>query len=304
MKSLIRNISIFSIFAIVFYSLAILVAGKAVPNYLLGNILTENKMSANDLSQKRYEEVSRSEKVDLVILGSSHAYRGYDTRIFESSGSKSLNLGSSSQTPILTEAIYRNYIDKLSPDIIILDIYPVLFTRNPEEGQLNILPLMYKNSHFIKSSFKSFDIRVFNSLIYFQVFGNRNAVKYKKSENEEYIPGGYISTKRVSTESKKYLPASLKIEEKNIEALKNIVADAERRGIQVFLFQSPLPEARYKSYTNNKEIDRIMQSIGTYYNYNDVGFLSNDCFFDDSHINQKGVDIYNKWVLDKIKLQK
>ena len=93
----------------------------------------------------------------------------------------------------------------------------------------------------------------------------------------------------------------LEIKEENITALKNIVEDAEAKGIKVFLFQAPLPKERYQSYENNKEIDSIMKSIGTYYNYNEVRFLPSQYFMDDSHINQRGVDVYNKWVIDKIK---
>lgn len=278
-----------------------MVAGKTFPKFLKRKVLTENKISASDLSDKRYKDADIAKPVDIMVIGSSHAYRGYDTRLFNKEGFGAYNLGSSAQTLTLTNFIYNNYVNNLKPKILIIDIYPFLLTKDGEEGELNVLPLFYNKISFAKNSFKDFDVNIFNSLIYFQVFGNPKAVKNKKLKNEEYIPGGYISSFKVNTESKIYEPIALKIEEKNIDALRNIVADAEKRGIKVYLFQSPLPEARYKSYTNNKEVDSIMQSIGTYYNYNDVGFLSNDCFFDDSHINQKGVDIYNKWVIEKIK---
>lgn len=278
-----------------------MVAGKTFPKFLKRKVLTENKISASDLSDKRYKDADIAKPVDVMVIGSSHAYRGYDTRLFNKDGFGAYNLGSSAQTLTLTNFIYNNYVNKLKPKILIIDIYPFLLTKDGEEGELNVLPLFYSKISFAKNSFKDFDVNIFNSIIYFQVFGNPKAVKNKKLKNEEYIPGGYISSFKVNTESKKYEPTVLKIQEKNIDALKDIVADAEKRGIQVYLFQSPLPEARYKSYTNNKEIDSIMQSIAPYYNYNDVGFLSNDYFFDDSHINQKGVDVYNKWVIEKIK---
>lgn len=288
-------------FASLFYGFAIVLAGRIFPSLFIGNLLTENRILSNDFSEKRFNEDKKLESRNLAIFGSSHAYREYDVRLLESSGFKSHNLGSSSQTSISTEFIYHNYVEKLNPKIIIIDIYPILFTKTPVEGELNLIPLFYKNKDFIKSTFKSFDVRVFNSLLYFGVFGNSEYVKSRMLKGEEYIEGGYVSSYKIGNSSKKYMPSKLKIEEKNITALKNIVKDAEARGIKVFLFQAPLPKNRYESYTNNKDIDSLMQSIGNYYNYNEFGFLPQECFMDDSHINQKGVDIYNQWVLDKIK---
>ena len=276
-------------------------AGKIFPKFLKRKVLTENKISASDFSNKRYKDAAKSKPVDIMILGSSHAYRGYDVRLFNKGGYSSYNLGSSAQTLSLTAFIYNNFVEQLKPNKIIIDIYPLLLTKNGEEGELNLLPLFYKDISFIGNTFKAFDVSVLNSLIYFQAFGNPSAVKSKMSHKEEYIDGGYISSYEITKDSKKYEPTILTIEEKNINALKNIIADAEAKGIKVYLFQSPLPEERYKSFRNNKEIDSLMRSIGVYYNYNEVGFLPTEYFFDDSHINQKGVDVYNEWVIKKIK---
>ena len=36
--------------------------------------------------------------IDVLVLGSSHAYRGFDPRIFKKAGIKLFNFGSSGQT--------------------------------------------------------------------------------------------------------------------------------------------------------------------------------------------------------------
>src|SRR5689334_14184152 len=48
----------------------------------------------------RVKEIDSVKKVDILFLGSSHSYRGFDPRIFKQYGLTSFNLGSSSQTPI------------------------------------------------------------------------------------------------------------------------------------------------------------------------------------------------------------
>lgn len=133
------------------------------------------------------------------------------------------------------------------------------------------------------------------------MFGNPKTIISEKPSGEGYIPGGYISSSKVTKSENKFGNTVLNVNENNIDALKNIVVDAKKNGIEVFLFQAPIPEARYASYKNNKEIDSIISSIGKYYNYNEEEFLPTEYFMDDSHINQRGVDVYNKWVIDKIK---
>lgn len=302
MKKFIKSILLFTIFAIFFYVFAVIIAGKFFPRRLVGNIIQKNSISAIDGSKRRFLNLKKHKNVDVMILGSSHAYRGYDNRIFAKAGFSSYNLGSSAQRLNVTEYLYRENVLNLKPKILIIDIFPILFDDSVE-GLVNLIPLKYNDNDFRLLVGKSQNMLAINSLIYFNVFGNVKELKDPIKRKEVYIDGGYISNVKVAKYAGKYDHTTLKIEEENITALKNIVSDAEKRGIKVFLFQGPLPESKFHSFTNNKQIDSLMHSIGTYYNYNDVGFLSNDYFFDDLHINQKGVDVYNKWVIEKLRLE-
>lgn len=116
MKSFIKSVLLFSVFASLFYGFAILVTGRILPNSFHGNLLTENKIVARDGSKRRFVSAQNSETVDIVVLGSSHAYRGYDGRIFHDAKFSSYNLGSSGQRLLLTEFIYRKYLSKLKPE--------------------------------------------------------------------------------------------------------------------------------------------------------------------------------------------
>ncbi|MPT31402.1 MAG: hypothetical protein E2600_07000 [Chryseobacterium sp.] len=300
MKRFIKSVIFFSFFLLLVYSVLTVVTGRLLPGFFRGNIITDNKISAKDGSKARYLSVNNFKNADILVLGSSHAYRGYDPRVFRNSDYKMYNLGSSAQSLSMTEFIYKNYINIFSPKKIIVDIYPILLGNSGEENLLNLIPVFYNNKNFINTAVHNFDIRVINSLVYFQIFGNPKEIKSSISKDDTYIEGGYISTNRVNKENKSYKNETLKIDDKNIDALKNIISDAKSKGIEVYLLQAPIPEVRYKSFVNNREIDSLMNSLGKYYNFNNEKFLTNDYFFDDSHINQKGVDVYNKWVLKKI----
>lgn len=51
-------------------------------------------------SYTRLSEVEDIKNIDILFLGSSHTYRGFDTRIFSKYGYSTFNLGTTSQTPI------------------------------------------------------------------------------------------------------------------------------------------------------------------------------------------------------------
>src|SRR5690606_12876278 len=58
----------------------------------------------------RFQEVKKYNNVDIVFIGSSHAYRGFDPRIFKKAGYSSFNMGSTAQTPVQTKYLLEQYI--------------------------------------------------------------------------------------------------------------------------------------------------------------------------------------------------
>ena len=85
----------------------------------------------------RISEIKNQEDVDILFLGSSHAYRGFDTRIFLENGYKSFNLGSSAQTPTQTKVLVERYLGSLNPELVIYEVYPKTFTMDGVESSLD-----------------------------------------------------------------------------------------------------------------------------------------------------------------------
>jgi hypothetical protein len=65
--------------------------------------------------------------------------------------------------------------------------------------------------------------------------------------------------------------------------------------------QAPFSKSNYNSYTNNDEIDRLFSGLGEYYNFNKILNLPDNMYYDDSHLNQFGVNIYNAKLIDTLK---
>lgn len=72
---------------------------------------------------QRFQEFEPKQHYDVVIIGSSHAYRGYDPFVFTQLGLSVFNLGSSAQAPLNTYWIVKEYLDSTNTGLLILDTY-------------------------------------------------------------------------------------------------------------------------------------------------------------------------------------
>ena len=84
--------------------------------------------------------------VDVLFLGSSHAYRGFDPRIFRKRGYSSFNLGSSAQTPSQTKVWLKRYLKHLNPKIVIYEVYPGTFSSDGIEASLDLVDWFFVES--------------------------------------------------------------------------------------------------------------------------------------------------------------
>ena len=70
---------------------------------------------------------------------------------------------------------------------------------------------------------------------------------------------------------------------------------------QLLLVQAPITVAKYQTYTNNDEFDIKMESFGDYINFNNNSCLNDSLhFYDNNHLNQAGVEIFNKELIRKL----
>lgn len=117
MSRFLRNVFLFAVIVIITYPLLIFLSG-----YLpISNVLKLNlnyRIGSYGHMFTRINEVKQLDSnVDILFLGSSHSYRGFDPRNFKDK--KTFNLGSSSQTPIQTKILLERYLDNINPKTVI-----------------------------------------------------------------------------------------------------------------------------------------------------------------------------------------
>lgn len=299
----IKKLLIFSFFSFVFYVVFLFLWGEYMPKNLKKNLNYFKCGYGHTFS--RIKELKQTKDVDLLFLGSSHAYRGFDTRFFNQNALKSFNLGSSSQSHIQTNLLLNRYLDSLSPELVVYEVYPGIFTSDGVESALDIMSNDKIDVFSLKMAIEENHIKVYNSLIYgffYNLFHDDYNLKEDKiKEMDTYCQGGYVMQKTAYFKKVQYPKTSWQFSSKQFEYFyKNLNLLREKK-IKYLLVQAPITKARYQSYKNNEEFDEKMSSVGTYFNFNKILPLDDSLFFyDEHHLNQDGVDKFNKFLLEKI----
>ena len=260
-------------------------------------------LGGNGFMNSRIKDIGLNQNCDVLILGSSHAYRSFDPRIFNRYHIMCFNVGSSSQTPIETELLVNKYIDLIKPKTVIYEVYPVTFTEDGVESALDLLASDALDVNTLKMVFKLNQITVYNTFLYAyfrQLLSlNNSFTEQVKKGDDTYINGGFVERKLSYYHQVKPPKMSKLIFNPNqIAAFENTLTLLQQKGIKVLLVQAPITYQLYHSFLNRNEIDDYFHSKNnSYYNYNGLN-LSNEYFFDADHLNQKGVEVFNTKLIE------
>lgn len=305
MKNFLTRCVQFLCFAIVFYVINMIAWERFLPDFLTPNI--NYKVGSVGHLNSRIKEIPSYRDVDILILGSSHAYHGFDPRIFAEAGYHVFNLGSSAQTPIQTKLLLDRYLEVLNPKLVLFEVHLGTFTSDGVESALDILANDNNNPLPIQMALRVNNLKVYNTLIY-AVFNDIFSLDQDFTEErtkgpDTYIEGGYVERlpdSNITELDFEPMIMDLKnIRQYQLAAFEEIRSTLEESDITMVLIQAPITPKRYNSYLNNAEIDAYFRELGNYYNFNELISLSDhDHFYDSHHMNQAGVEIFDREVLN------
>jgi hypothetical protein len=236
--------------------------------------------------------------VDILFLGSSHSYRGFDPRNFRDKNT--FNLGSSSQTPIQTKILLERYLEKINPRMVIYEVYPGSFAADGVESSLDLIANDENDFRSIKMALELNNIKTYNTLIYAgfaDLFNlNKKFVEPVKNREDTYISGGFVENELKHYKYKKLPKKNVwKFNKKQIENFQENIALLKNKNINIVLVYAPITNSLYNSYTNNSYVDSVMNCYNLpYYNFNELMQLDDSLdFIDAHHLNQTGVNKFN-----------
>lgn len=338
MKKFIQSICIFLFSAIIFYMVALMIWGSLLPNEFNKNL--NYRIGASGFTYTRLHEVDAYSNVNVLFLGSSHAYRGFDPRVFLEHGYTSFNLGTSSQTPLQTEMLLNKYLTDLNPSIVVYEVYPYTFSSDGVESSVDMIANSSIDGNTMLMAIKVNNIKTYNTLLYAYIkrlFKKEKPLQEKMAivdttENVKdyttYIPGGFMEKRRetLTNDSIKNSASSQHRSEKGIltdieiiqtkagnwnpakkqlVVFEQILETLKAKNIRVILVQAPINSKYYSMIKCNKEIDAYFSSKGEYYNFNELLSFDNELEFADyDHMNQTGVRKMNEALIQKAFIKK
>lgn len=289
-----------------FYLLLLFIWGTFLPGYFNKNM--RYKLGYYGFMHTRLREVENYKNVDILILGSSHAYRGFDPRIFKKAGFSIFNLGSSNQTPIQSYLLLKKYLPILKPKLVILEVYPEGLEMDGVESAVDII----SNTPSLLDAWnqaKAVDhLTAYNTFIYTylrQLLTNDNSFKEQLQINKDtYINGGFVERAiEYNNDTNLMVKNQWKINPKQLSALNKSIQLMQTGKIPYpfILVQTPITHSLENTHTNQIEIDKIYSKLGTYY-YRPCPQLINSLdFYDPHHLNQNGVIKFNLQFISDLK---
>lgn len=301
-----KQILFFTLFVVVFCLSALFIWGNFIPTLPKQNL--SYQLGGPGHTYTRLSELQEVNDLAILFLGSSHTYRGFDTRIYQKNGLNTFNLGTRAQTPIQTLVLLKRYLHQLKPKLIIYEVYPesFMFPFNGIESALDIISNTPNDALSIDMALKINHLTVYNTLLFSLI---QEALKINKDykevlsqEKETYIKGGFVETQLSYCTPTPLLKTTIKIPKSQHIAFKSCLTLIKSHNIPFVLVYAPISQSKYQQQININTFDSLMLTYGTYYNFNKRLQMNDSLhFYDAHHLNQNGVEEFNKHLIPLLK---
>ena len=292
MHKFVRNSLLFLPVAVIGYLLLLALLGD------LGWVRTaKTQMGNTGHICSRVKDIRNYHNVEVLFLGSSHAYRTFDTRFYQANGISCFNLGSSNQTPIQTYALLQDYLDSLNPERVVFEVHQDILNNDGVESAVDLLantPLTPANFR-MAMQFKN--MKVFNTLLY--SFYNQKIchrlehfVEDSVIEQSAYVPGGYVETHTKSFVRKRYPRRNITIRPEQLAALNKCLNLLKQRHIPYLLVEVQDAEQLRKTFLNHPWFEQQMSQLGPY-RYKILPMTDTVHFSNSNHLFKPGIEMFN-----------
>ena len=249
----------------------------------------------------RVRDIRNHHDVDVLFIGSSHAYRTFDTRHYQAHGIRCFNLGSSNQTPVQSLTLLTDYLDSLNPRCVVFEVHPDIIALDGVESCIDLLCNTPLTPATTRMALRTGNMKVANTLIY--AFYSQRVLHRPDTFTEDsiisqwaYVPGGYVEVNDTLFHQEETPTTVIVPHPRQMEALRQCLDLLDRRGIPYLLVEVPDTRQLRDSYTNLDEFQRQMRLLGPFV-CDTLHFSDALHFYNPNHLNTDGAAIYNRWFL-------
>jgi hypothetical protein len=274
------------------------------------NVFT-GSISRGDSTLLRLREVEKTANIDILFLGSSHCYRGFDTRIFERYGLKSFNLGTTAQSPINSYYLLAKHIWRLKPKLIVMELYWHVLSSDGMESFIDIASNSELDMSLIKMCFSINNLRAYNNVLFnlFKInLKPTREIKAKLKNGDRYQRGGFVESGKSEYHPDHDMNTfNIRLNPKQMAYIEKIIGLARDAKSQIVFVTTPVADAYMNSIQNYEFFTDTVSRIAIkfqvpFFDFNRNQELSlKEYYFDSDHLNQNGVKLFDNMVYDTLK---
>ncbi|MCB0783611.1 MAG: SGNH/GDSL hydrolase family protein [Flavobacteriales bacterium] len=255
-------------------------------------------------SYQKFREYDPDSSFQVVFLGSSHAYRGYDPRIFTRAGHSAFNLGTSAQSLMNSRVIAETFLNSANTDLLVLDMYEAAFEMDGLESTADLSQNITVDLAALRMCVSLRDPRGLNMLA-LRLAARNAPARYVDST---YVTAGYsLTTDSVKGRIHYVVGRPLAVEEEQLDHLEAIIRFCREGGIPLVLVNHPYPEqsdrAKHEAF-NVLLRERIGPHGVPYLDFaydHGLPLDDRDHFYDHNHLNQAGVELFNPLLIERLR---
>lgn len=253
----------------------------------------------------RFREVEDFGRADVVVVGSSHAYRSFDTAWLGDRGVRAFNLGSTSQVPVVSARLLERYLEPLDPDVVIVDVYSEVMRLSGTESLVDLLRNRGVTPDLVRAAADLGTIEAWNAVLVHATSVDTWHVDQRDveqtSNNGIYVAGGFVRRERLRREDRDFRDVPGPFADSQIEGLARIARLVEQSGRRLVFVATPLP---YATLAQIDDYDVFRSIVSDVASAHDATFLDFNgeasvpelhdpaLYFDADHLNARGVDAF------------
>ena len=269
------------------------------------------RAGGSDFSLVRFKEAARHDPVDIVFAGSSHAYRGFDPRIFQEQGWTSFNLGSRAQTPLNSYYLLERYLKNLQPNRVILEIYPRLLDSSGLEAFYAVFINHPIDAGMVRMALatRRFEaVHMFTALGMKRLFDPLENTNQSRFEDDSYIADGYVERHTSADTTKKLDTIHIGDVSRQVSYLEAIAELAHMHGAEMIWVTQPLPAQSIRASPGYRQATALLKKLAAqngvaYFDFSETLELDPVLhFYDEHHLNSAGVKIFNEALIDSLRV--
>lgn len=257
------------------------------------------------VSYSKFKDWADGAAYDVVVIGSSHAYRGYDPRIFTERGYRMFNMGSSAQTPLSTYAVLEGYVTEQRTPLVLIDVYENAFDQPGVESVSDLTRNMDSDraALLLAASFR--DLRGLNMLA-LRMLDKGGPASW---EHKHYVGNGAAISPDSTRADLKYPGLRpFHVDERQLERFIDCLDLCAERGIRVVLCSHFYPRriglARHTAFAalvDSVLAERPVAERPHWFDFAGTPGIDDHAHFcDHNHLNEAGARIFTGRLVDSL----